>query len=469
MAKKQVADLHARLTADVTQYDGEMRKAAAITARTNGQINKSFEQMQRGGLKVGMGMLGAASATALFGNHVKNVIRDIDKIPGISPDVVDTINSAKAGVAGFENDLKRATATLASFFVKASQGVGLGIGALFYGSDAAREAAKRMQEEGRNFYKTQPQYVDALKKATEDLAAAEKKLMFAGEGRGEGADRKMREALASREAARAIKDELEQKLALVAAVNQEADAAKEMFALDDRMQAARSKAGQALSPMIGASLKGKEAVDAMREAITRLQYEIAQLDTQTAAGMEVATRKWEEMGKLAEDLNKATAKTHDFARDMGFAFASAFEDAVLSGQKLSGVVNGLVNDIARMLLRLGVINPIMNSMFGNTAGWTGLASLWGGARAGGGDVSNGSTYLVGEKGPELFTPKGSGTIIPNHKLGGGGRGDTFNATYNIGAGVTAQQLMPILAMHKRDVISTLADAKRRRTGAMAGA
>ena len=27
-----------------------------------------------------------------------------------------------------------------------------------------------------------------------------------------------------------------------------------------------------------------------------------------------------------------------------------------------------------------------------------------------------STYLVGEKGPELFTPKGNGTIIPNTAL-----------------------------------------------------
>lgn len=37
-------------------------------------------------------------------------------------------------------------------------------------------------------------------------------------------------------------------------------------------------------------------------------------------------------------------------------------------------------------------------------------------RANGGPVSAMSTYLVGEKGPELFTPKGNGTIIPNTAL-----------------------------------------------------
>ena len=32
----------------------------------------------------------------------------------------------------------------------------------------------------------------------------------------------------------------------------------------------------------------------------------------------------------------------------------------------------------------------------------------------------GSPYIVGEKGPELFTPASSGMITPNDKLGGGG-------------------------------------------------
>ncbi|APF86967.1 phage tail tape measure protein [Ralstonia solanacearum] len=43
-----------------------------------------------------------------------------------------------------------------------------------------------------------------------------------------------------------------------------------------------------------------------------------------------------------------------------------------------------------------------------------------GARAGGGPVDAGGLYLVGEEGPELFKPSGSGSIVPNHALGGGG-------------------------------------------------
>ena len=52
------------------------------------------------------------------------------------------------------------------------------------------------------------------------------------------------------------------------------------------------------------------------------------------------------------------------------------------------------------------------SKFGGLAGLT--------PRAGGGDVSSGGAYLVGENGPELFSPRASGSITPTSGLGGGG-------------------------------------------------
>ena len=41
-----------------------------------------------------------------------------------------------------------------------------------------------------------------------------------------------------------------------------------------------------------------------------------------------------------------------------------------------------------------------------------------GARASGGPVSGGSSYIVGERGPEIFTPSSSGMITPNSAIGG---------------------------------------------------
>ena len=51
-----------------------------------------------------------------------------------------------------------------------------------------------------------------------------------------------------------------------------------------------------------------------------------------------------------------------------------------------------------------------------------------GARAAGGPVAPGGSYLVGERGPELFTPGSSGNITPNHAMGGA------NITVNVNGG-----------------------------------
>ena len=58
-------------------------------------------------------------------------------------------------------------------------------------------------------------------------------------------------------------------------------------------------------------------------------------------------------------------------------------------------------------------------------------------RARGGPVDFGETYLVGERGPELFSPFTSGTIIPNHRLGGGG--DTYVVSVNVSGSLLANR------------------------------
>jgi phage-related minor tail protein len=52
-----------------------------------------------------------------------------------------------------------------------------------------------------------------------------------------------------------------------------------------------------------------------------------------------------------------------------------------------------------------------------------------GTRANGGPVMGGGTYLVGERGPELFTPGTSGSITPNNALGG-----STSITVNVNGG-----------------------------------
>ena len=67
---------------------------------------------------------------------------------------------------------------------------------------------------------------------------------------------------------------------------------------------------------------------------------------------------------------------------------------------------------------------------------------FGGGRAAGGSVIRNTSYLVGENGPELFTPGSNGTITPNNKLGGGNINITVNGA--IDPVTTARQIASIL-------------------------
>ena len=59
-----------------------------------------------------------------------------------------------------------------------------------------------------------------------------------------------------------------------------------------------------------------------------------------------------------------------------------------------------------------------------------------GFRANGGPVSAGQSYIVGERGPELFVPSRSGSIVPNNRLGGG---DNVSVVVNVDARGTSVQ------------------------------
>ena len=73
----------------------------------------------------------------------------------------------------------------------------------------------------------------------------------------------------------------------------------------------------------------------------------------------------------------------------------------------------------------------MGGIFGALAGFG--ASIFGGSpgRAAGGPVTGGNSYVVGERGPELFVPRSGGNIIPNNAMG--------NVTVNVDASGSAAQ------------------------------
>lgn len=99
------------------------------------------------------------------------------------------------------------------------------------------------------------------------------------------------------------------------------------------------------------------------------------------------------------------------------------------------LVNGMIAGLAG--LGGALQNEINNAL--SSVGLGGVNVGIAGYRAAGGPVSGGSAYLVGERGPEIFSPRSSGSITPNSNLGG--TTNTYNVSLTInGAGPdTARQ------------------------------
>ena len=89
------------------------------------------------------------------------------------------------------------------------------------------------------------------------------------------------------------------------------------------------------------------------------------------------------------------------------------------GEAMSNVLNNLKNKLMDRALS-NLFSGIGDAVFGDGGKNKGilggvLGSIF---KANGGPVRQGGSYIVGERGPELFTPRASGNITPNSAMGG---------------------------------------------------
>lgn len=125
---------------------------------------------------------------------------------------------------------------------------------------------------------------------------------------------------------------------------------------------------------------------------------------------------------LADYASNAT-NASKIASESFNTFTKGAEDAlvnfVMTG-KLS--FKSLANDMIAQFARVQAQKLMSGIMSGFGAGGGGgiFGAITGLFKAEGGPVSGSSPYIVGERGPELFVPRSSGTIISNGDLRGGG-------------------------------------------------
>ena len=161
----------------------------------------------------------------------------------------------------------------------------------------------------------------------------------------------------------------------------------------------------------------------------------------------IATKQFYEALALQMDVvEEKIEKQKTLAEELGLTFVSAFEDAIVGGKSLSDVLKGLEKDILRIVTRKMVTEPLGNALNGALSGGGGFLSgifnsIFGGFKANGGPVMAGTPYMVGERGPELFVPRSSGSIVPNNRMGG----NTVSVTVNQSFGASTSRATSLQA------------------------
>jgi len=114
---------------------------------------------------------------------------------------------------------------------------------------------------------------------------------------------------------------------------------------------------------------------------------------------------------------------------------SALDNFVRTGKlSFKSLARSIIQDLIAIQLRASATG-LFKSLFGMYAsGGFGTGNAYGnqdlgGFLADGGSANANTPYVVGERGPELFVPRSSGTVIPNHALGGMGGSTSITNNY----------------------------------------
>ncbi len=181
--------------------------------------------------------------------------------------------------------------------------------------------------------------------------------------------------------------------------------------------------------------------------------------------------------KIREEMDKTAAKASPFADSMkeifraidsyGKKIADNFIDLISGAMTLSTAnvrqaVADMIRELAKLVFYQTVIRPLTHYVSGALATWMGIPSL--APRAAGGPTYPGQSYLVGEFGPERFTPTVPGTIEHTGRSEGWGGGDT-NVSIGIsgvgtGSGADTSDAMEFARRLRSAVLDVIRTEKR---------
>ena len=148
---------------------------------------------------------------------------------------------------------------------------------------------------------------------------------------------------------------------------------------------------------------------------------LMEIDIQSIKNAQANNVELKKQVALAEEVDNAF-------KNIAKSIQSDIKEGIKGLIKGTSTLGDLLNNVADKFLDIA----LNQALFGNIGGDSVTGGLFKflGFKANGGPVAGGKSYVVGEKGPELFVPRSSGTVVPNNKLGGGG---STSVTVNVDA------------------------------------
>jgi hypothetical protein len=165
----------------------------------------------------------------------------------------------------------------------------------------------------------------------------------------------------------------------------------------------------------------KQEIDNIQAQIDHLPAERAQGAATIARNTQSPLEQWrQEVPKTAAEINQALQSIEVKGLD---GLSEAISGVITGTESLKDAFHNLaasvLQDLIQMTIKMLLFKTISAAFGGGPTfdqstlnPFTQLA----GARASGGQVYGGRAYLVGERGPELFMPKFSGSIVPNNRI-----------------------------------------------------
>lgn len=136
--------------------------------------------------------------------------------------------------------------------------------------------------------------------------------------------------------------------------------------------------------------------------------------------------------------------------DVAQGLSASFTNAVFGSENLLKSLGRLAKQLAAQALQSFLFKTI-----GTALGIPALPGL-----ASGGPVSAGRSFLVGEQGPEIFTPNVSGAIIPNGSFGGGVSVNVVNR-FDVGLESIDQRIGSLTPAISASVVDAVVRAQNR--------